>query len=181
MKAFTTAVTVALTLATAAVTTNANAQNNSGFYGEVGYTSVQYKGSGVKADMGMLGATLGYEINSYLAVEGMYATGISGDTVKILNVDVNFDIDHNYGVFLKPKYAVSKDLELFAKLGWNELKGTLSAVGRSASSSDDSFAYGIGAKYAINPKMYVTGGYSSLYDKNSTTTTGWNFGLGYKF
>ena len=185
MKTTITRISAALVLiaaATAATTASAQtASPETKFYGELGYTALQYKEPAGKADLGMGTATIGYEINKNFAVEGALGTGISDDNVNVLGTNVNVDVDNSYAVFLKPKAVVAQNLEVFAKLGWAKTKLKGSAGGFNASSTGSDFAYGAGAQYSITPTAYITGGYMKLYDKNSVTADGWNIGVGYKF
>lgn len=152
------------------------------FYGELGYTALSYKESGAPdADLGLLGATIGYEINKNLAVEGLLATGISDDTVQVGAVNVKVKNKDTYGFFLKPKAIVAENLEVSAKLGWAKSKIEASSLGVTASDSGSDFAYGVGVQYSVTPTAYITGGYSNFYNKDGTKVDGWNIGVGYKF
>jgi len=162
----------ALVLALAA--TSASAQ----VYGEAAYNAINIEGDGLDADVGVLNATIGYEVNQYLAVEAMAGTGVTDDDVDIGGgVNANIDVDRTYGVFLKPKAKLGQDFEVFARLGWAKTK---IKAGSDAQDESD-FAYGVGLQYTITPKAYVTGGYTNLYDKDGITVDGWTIGFGYKF
>ncbi|MFY9329250.1 MAG: porin family protein [Georgfuchsia sp.] len=170
-----TKISVAIALVVAA--TAASAQ----VYGEVAYTGLTYEEEGGKADLGTLGATIGYEINKNLAVEGMFAAGVQDDDVDVGGFNVNVDLKNTYGVFLKPKAELAENLEVYARLGWAKSKIEASAFGQTMSDSGSDFAYGVGLQYSFSPTTYVTGSYTNLYDKEGTTIDGWGIGIGYKF
>lgn len=167
---------VSVAIALIATASCANAQ----VYGEAAYSWISYENSGYKADLGAIGATIGYEINKNLAIEGMLSEGISDDSVQVLGLNIKVKGKDTYGVFLKPK-AVLGDVELYAKLGWAKSNVEYSIPGASVSDSGSDFAYGVGMQYSLSPKTYITGGYMKLYDKDSVTIDGWSFGFGYKF
>ncbi len=150
-------------------------------YGEVGYNAVDYKEAGRKASLGSLSATVGYNFHKNLAVEGFVATGIADDDVRVSGLNVNVEAKTSYGVFLKPKVALSDSFEVFAKLGWVESKIGASVANISVSEKGSDFAYGLGAQYNVSKKVYLSGGYNSFYSKNDVKVEGWNVGIGYKF
>ena len=169
-------------LALAAALMTAAAGASAQVYGELDYSFVSYKESGVPdATTGMLGGNLGYEINKNLALETRAAFGVMDDDVAYRGLNINVKVENTYGFYLKPKFSPAPNLELFAKLGYMHTKVKASALDFSQSSSGNDVAYGLGAQYGFTRQGYVTGGYSRFYDKDSTKLDGWNLGLGYKF
>ncbi|CAG4884917.1 Porin family protein [Georgfuchsia toluolica] len=176
MKTTLKSIAVALVLATAA--TSASAQ----VYGEIGYSALNADGDGVDVDLGTLGATVGYEINKNFAVEAMIAGGVQDDDIQDpLFGNINVDLKHTYGAFLKPKMNLGQNFEIFARLGWAKTKIEANGGGVTDSDSESDFAYGVGVQYSFSPKAYVTGGYMNLLDKDGIEVDGWNIGVGYKF
>lgn len=163
-------------------TLGAQAQSSgSGMYGELGWTNIAYKDSGYNIEPSMLRAIVGVDVHPNLAVEGMLGFGISDDTVTIRGVNVKTEIDNAWGVFLKPKTAVTPDLDLFARLGYVKAKVSASVPGYSASDSGGDMAYGLGLSYKLSDKMSLNADYMSYYNKNDVKGTGFTVGLGIRF
>ncbi len=173
MKLIKMAALAALTLATAGV----NAQ----LYGELGYTDIRDKfsidGTEYKPHLGALNGVIGYGVHPNLAVEGMLALGVKDDTVA----GVKTELQHSYGVFIKPRVMVSPAVELFGRIGYMESKTKASAGGVSATDSSGDWAYGLGANYYFQPDTYGTLSYMRLYDKDGEQINGLTLGVGMKF
>lgn len=158
-------------------------------YGEVGYTSTNATqniyGDGIKASPSALRGFLGYELNPNLAVEGMVAFGMSDATVKVNGVSatgVKLEIDNAFGLYLKPKAKLNDQVEIFGRVGFARVKGTISAAGfGSESDSDSSFSYGAGLSYAINPTTSLNADYMQYRSKDGFKVNGFTFGVGFKF
>ncbi len=176
---------IALASAIALASIGAQAQ----MYGEVGYTATTAKqnidGDGIKASPSALRGILGYELNPNLAVEGMVAFGMSDATVKVNGVSatgVKLEIDNAVGLYLKPKTKLNDQVELFGRVGFARVKGTISAAGfGSESDSDSSFSYGAGFSYAINPTTSLNADYMQYLSKDGFKVNGFTFGVGFKF
>lgn len=178
-----------LALAAIAITTAATAQT----YGEIGYTSVTAKetialnGSSydVKASPTALRGIFGYELNQNLAIEALAAFGLSDATVKVNGAGIpglKMEIDNVVGVYLKPKTKLNDNMEMFGRVGFARGKGTFSAIGvGSESSSANSFSYGAGLSYAIDPTTSLNADYMSYLNKDGFKANGFTFGVGFKF
>ena len=146
-------------LAAGAVQAQASPQGeSSGFYGEIGYTGLTYKEPEV---MGLLSAK-----DSKLE--------FFGQTFKV-------KIDNIWGAFLKPKVAVTPEVELFGRLGYARSQRSVSVDALSFSESGNSVAYGVGASYAINKRVSLNFDYMSYYNRDNIRIQGPTLGLGIKF
>ena len=174
MKIITKTVTVA---ALALAAAGANAQ----LYGELGYTDIRDKfsdsGTEYKANLGAINGIIGYGVHENLAVEGMLAFGVKDDTVA----GVKAELEHSYGVFVKPRVMLNPNFELFGRFGYVEHKLKASVPGHSLSDSNGDWAYGLGANYYFKPSTYGTLSYMRLYDKDGETVNGLTLGVGMKF
>jgi opacity protein-like surface antigen len=174
-------ISVASVLAIAAI--GAQAQT----YGEVGYTSTTFKGGAVgntqEGSPSVIRAILGYEINPNLAVEGMGAFGISDSTFKYNGErvpGVKLKADNALGVYLKPKMKLSESVEIFGRVGYTRVKGTVSYTD-PISSNYNSFSYGAGLGYAIDSKTSLNVDYMQYINKDGFKINGFTLGVGYKF
>lgn len=126
----------------------------------------------------------GYQINPYLAIEGYLGLGAGKATMTEngVNYGEKFKIDSSYGVFVKPRVAISNDMELFARLGYLESKFSDSNIYNTIpKTKQGSVAFGVGANYYFDHRTYLTGSYMSHHSKDGFTVTGVSIGVGYKF
>jgi outer membrane autotransporter protein len=141
-------------------------------YGELGYSWTQIHGNGFKATPGAVRGIIGYDLNPNLAVEGM----LEGGTRDATDNGVTAKLQSSYGLFVKPKYDFG-NAEVFARAGWARTNLDLS----TGNVSSNDFAYGVGAKYNVTPRMNVGLDYTRLADKNGVKVDGVTLGLGYHF
>lgn len=171
----------ALLIATGAQAQAQHKGNDAPFYGQIGYTALTYKEPGLNARPKALRLIGGYELNPHLAVEAQVLLGTKDGSVTFEGETVKVKADNIWGVFLKPKVAVMPDLELFGRLGFARTQREVSSPGLSEKQSANSFAYGIGAAYAINEKVSVSLDYMSYYDRKDIQFKGPTLGLAIKF
>jgi len=79
----------------------------------------------------------GYTINEFLAVEAKYINTPWGDEDKSIK---------HYGIYLKPTYSVTDNLDIYALLGYGKTECD------TLKDSETGFAWGAGAEYTINKK-----------------------------
>jgi opacity protein-like surface antigen len=124
-----------------------------------------------------------YEVQPTFSIEGMLGFGL-GDASVSASGNLNgskLKINNLFGIYAKPKYQFSPNLEGFLRVGIANGSGTMSYNGISASTSISSFSAGVGMSYAIDKKLSVNIDAMSYYNKNTTAVTGMTVGLGYKF
>jgi outer membrane autotransporter protein len=141
-------------------------------YGELGYSWTQIHGNGFKASPGAVRGIIGYDVHPNLAVEGMLEGGTGHDTDN----GITAKLKSSYGVFVKPKYDFG-NTEVFARVGYARTNLALSTGDVSA----NDFAYGVGVKYNVTPKVSVGLDYSRLAHKDGVKVDGVTLGLGYRF
>ena len=146
------------------------------FYGEVGYTFIKLKADGASIKPGLIRTIVGYELHPNVALEGMFAFGASDDTVD----GVKYKVTRSVGLFVTPKYAFDQ-FEVFGRLGYADSKIKASEAGVSASDSDGSFAYGLGAKYNFDKSFYGAVDYMRYYKKDDVKADGFTLSVGYRF
>lgn len=142
------------------------------FYGELGYSWTQIHGNGFKATPGAVRGILGYDLHPNVAVEGMVEGGTGNDTDN----GVSAKLKSSYGLFVKPKYDFG-NTEVFARAGFAHTNVGLS----TGDNSSNNFAYGVGVKYNVTPRVNVGLDYMRLADKNGVKVDGVTLGLGYHF
>jgi hypothetical protein len=108
---------VALLAVLAASSASAQSMNNSsGYYGEVGYSAIKFDDGETRGTPKLARFVIGKNVNENLAFEGMASFTLSKDALK--NGDYNEKLSaNNLGVYAKPKIEVTKDTEIFGRIG----------------------------------------------------------------
>lgn len=103
--------------------------------------------------LGNIDLLVGYEFHRHFAVEGRYTTTIS-ESDSIDSMD-------SWSIFVKPKYAVTEDIELYGLAGYGnvELDG---ASGSIADMDESGFQWGLGLSYMINDNFDLFADYKFL-------------------
>jgi outer membrane autotransporter protein len=91
-----------------------------------------------------------------------------------------------YGVYLKPKYNISENINVFARIGFAQstINGIMydgTNLYDTASASASTTSYGVGTSYKLNDKFNLNLDYMSYYNKNSIDINAVTLGVGYKF
>jgi len=128
-------------------------------------------------DVGTLGLMAGYKFNSYVAVEARYQMQIAdpawtGDSFAVDADDVDGTVAA-WGVYVKPMYPVTNELDVYALLGY---ASTTYTFGTAVNAVDDEivaegFAYGVGISYDVTENIAVFVDYVSLYAADAATYT----------
>jgi opacity protein-like surface antigen len=171
-------VMVATAFATTAFTVQAQ-----GVYGELAYTNarVQLKDMNEAEDYPLLRGIVGFELNKFLAIEGMAGIGLNNREDSILGIPIKSKIEHTYGVFVKPKLQFNDAFSIYGRAGYARSKVSVEGLGLERSETHSGFAYGAGATYNFTPQAYLNIDYMSYYNQNGSKAHGPSVGLGYKF
>lgn len=150
-----------------------------GPYLGAGYTdaSIDFDVIDKDADIGVLFARAGYQINQNIAVEGRLGTGVDDD--EIYGVEV--ELKDTYGVYVKAGFPTQSGLYPYALLGMTHVKVKASGFGGSETDSDSDISYGIGADYWFNSTVSAGLELANLYDKDGDEVTGITFGMNFRF
>jgi opacity protein-like surface antigen len=150
-------------------------------YGELGYSFLNVDANGLgDADPQALRGIIGYNFHPFLAAEGMLALGTRSDDINVGVGSIDVKLRNAIGLFAKPKFDFG-NVQAFARLGWVRSKVRASGFGVSASDSENDFAYGFGANYSFNPRMYVGADWMRYLDKDGLKVDGVTISLGYRF
>jgi outer membrane autotransporter protein len=76
---------------------------------------------------------------------------------------------------------LSDAFEIFARLGFADMKLKASAPRYSESGSESGSSYGAGLSYAITSNYSVSADYMNYIDKNGGKADGWTVGVRIKF
>ena len=147
--------------------------SENGYYGEIAYSDVSVSGAGGNANPQAMRLLLGNEMNKNLGVEAMYASTVSKDSRP--GYDASYS---SFGIFLKPKMALSDNTEIFARVGMLRADITASASG-SHTGSD--LAYGLGIQTNFTQSVYGQLDYMHSYDRDGVSAKGYALSLGMRF
>lgn len=175
-----------LSILTAISGTSAMAQTIGSTYGELGYTTVTGKTGDLTFNPTAARVTLGTVVDSNVALEGFYATGMGGDSNKYnsygTSVNLEIKVNNLYGFAVRPFYNVSSNVEIFGRIGnvWSKFDGTASAGTRQlndSTSSSDVF-YGVGLAFKLDDNWKAVVDYSKIKDSDDSMMA---IGLRYNF
>ncbi|MBL8553452.1 MAG: porin family protein [Phenylobacterium sp.] len=107
-------------------------------------------GSYGSADVKVIQGRAGYRFNDWIGVEGELATGLDSDKDTISGVRVKQTLKHEAAAYLVGFAPIAANTDLIARVGYGTTKAKVSAAGVSASDSNESFNYGVGAQHRFD-------------------------------
>src|SRR5689334_7141617 len=102
---------------------------------------------GGRADIKAIQGRLGYRFNNWIGVEGDLATGLKSDKDTIAGVEVSQKLKHSANAYVVGFAPIGPSTDLIARVGYGTTKVGAKAAGVSASDSEESFNYGVGAQH----------------------------------
>lgn len=144
-----------------------------GYYGELGYSQMKVTGAGGNSEPDAARYLLGSELNANMGLEATYTSTMAKDTRVGYEGSVSY-----FGIFLKPKMALTADTEVFARIGAVRADIT-AAVGDSHKGND--LAYGLGIQTKFTQSLYGQLDYMNAYDRSGVTAKGYTLSLGLRF
>lgn len=134
----------------------AAAQTVPSLYGTLGYTAVDSDDVTLGAITGRLGA----RFHQNFGVEGEAAIGVGDDSYTFGTTRVEAELKHSFAAYGVGFLPINEQFELLARVGYGTSKVGVSAAGVSASDSDESWNYGVGAQYLFDGLNGVRGDYT---------------------
>ena len=126
-----------------AIASAQDAASNQGVYGNLNLGIVDAGTADIKA----IGGRLGYRFNNWVGVEGELATGLKSDKDTIAGVEVSQKLKHSANAYVVGFAPIGANTDLIARIGYGTSKVSAKAAGVSASDSEESFNYGVGAQH----------------------------------
>lgn len=131
--------------------TRANAEDSSSFYVGAAYSSVSIKD--VDGKPAIATAIVGFPLMDNLSLEGRLGTGVKSiydsTFVGAVLVAGELKIDNYYGGFLRADLPVGEHMNLYLLGGYGTANVSVRTNFGSASDSESSGAYGIGAEAVV--------------------------------
>lgn len=124
----------------------------SGLYADIGYQFAAIEEDEIQADVGVLTAHLGYNVNSVFAVEGEVGVGVRAEDIGIaMNTNAEIGVDHIFGVYARFQAPISETFKVFARAGLVNVQVGVQVGEESeedfADRAENGAAYGLGAEY----------------------------------
>jgi hypothetical protein len=179
--------TVAIALALAGTSAFAQSKlDTNSWYAELGYNSAQYNIDGISglSNANNLLIAVGKNMSENYALEGVYVTGMNDSTTTSPGTTLNFKLAGSYGLYIKPKFQVNDQVELFGRVGYFSAKGNFKFPSFPALDSDTtgtSPSYGLGVKVKITPNIYSSLDWMQMYKKDGADIKGFGLSVGYNF
>jgi opacity protein-like surface antigen len=159
------------------------------FYMDTSINVVKYTEPGLTFGPTALRVILGKKTSETFGYEGMLGFGVRNAQTQYTATDgtatsVTGEINNLYGLYIKARKGLGKDLEIFGRMGMASGERTLSTYPTGLSESDNKFlgfSYGLGAKAAIEKDMSVQFDYMSYYHKGLTAIDAFSLGLSIDF
>lgn len=169
---------IALMAVFAAGAASAQSLSNQGYYGEVGYTALNLKNdnNGFDATPKLVRVTFGKEIDKNLSIEGSYAFTASKDSSVVGGTNYTAKATA-FGVALKPKMEVAKNVEAFARVGATHSK----YEDEASSVSKTKLSYGIGLQAQLTKDVYGQVDYMNYYKQDGISAKGFTVSVGTRF
>jgi hypothetical protein len=178
-------VAIALALAGTSAFAQSKLDSNS-WYAELGYNSAQYDISGLSglsnANNLLLG--VGKNMSENYALEGVYVTGMSDSTTTSPGTTVNVKLAGSYGLYVKPKFKINNQVELFGRVGYFSANSTTKFPSFPRFNEDNngtSPSWGLGIKVKITPNVYSSLDWMQMYKKDGADIKGFGLSVGYNF
>jgi len=113
----------------------------------------------------------GYEYNQYIGVEvrGLYSS-----------IEKDIATTQHYGIYLKPMYPVSENINVYGLLGYGKTK--LECVVDTLSYDKNGFSWGVGLEYDFSDKESdrEEGIYDRTFDGQADQEKGWGLWVDYQ-
>ena len=127
-----------------------------------------------------LGGRVGYRFNDWIGVEGEAAFGVKGDDVTVSGVSADVDLKHQAAAYAIAFLPVGEGTDVFARIGYGTVKIKASALGATASGSDESVNFGVGAQHHFDGLNGVRFDYTR-FDFDGGDADTWSISYSRKF
>lgn len=153
-----------------------------GYFG-AGFSRMTYEESDVSAEADPTALFLrgGWRFNDYLAAEARLGAGVSDDSVHVMGVSVDVEVDYFVGGYLKAGLPVGNLLYPYVVVGATKAELTASAGGFDFSDDATDVSYGAGVDFRFNERLSAGVEYMNYIDKDGGELSGISIGLDISF
>lgn len=150
------------------------------FYGTVGYDDISLS----HVNLGAIQTRLGARFGPYFGVEGEASWGVNDDRFHTsTGASVTEKLDSQEAIYGVGFWPVSPNFDLLARVGYGHTTGTGSIPGVTPGVKGDSWNYGVGGQYMLDPKNGVRVDYTreSFQPKGADDANVWSVAYVRKF
>ena len=165
----------------AMLSTSAYAQLEPKAYAEFSYAHIHVNTGGYSSKPALGIIIVGLDLNEYLAVELLGATGTHNGSFKYAENTFVIDVDSALGGYLKVGGEVGPKLRLFGKIGVIRSRVTASSPPEFFSQTETNISYGAGIEYNFSDVVYLQSNYISYYNAHGKTAHGPAIAFGFRF
>lgn len=133
------------------------------------------------ANLWGLGGRLGYRFHQNFGVEGEGSFGIKSDDATVLGVDADVKLKHQLAAYLVGFLPVNEKTDLIARVGYGTQKIKVSALGASASGSEESVNFGVGVQHHFDGLNGIRADFTRQEFDGSGNANVWSIGYSRKF
>ena len=150
-------------------------------YLELGLVNVTVDSTAGKASPNAIRLVSGTDFHPYMGLEALLALSTSDGNATINKVPGQLKLNNPWGLYLKPKFDVSPQIDVFGRIGFASTSLSASGSLASASGTSQSGAYGLGLRYKFNKSLGINMDYMTYLKSGNTEVKGATIGLGYRF
>ncbi len=154
-------------------------------YGGLDYLLVTYEEPGFDVDVSAVRGRGGIYVSQYFAVEGAVGLGITDYTESVYyngyNVEVKFELDNYFGIYIHGEYPASKVFKIFGIVGFTNANASATAsigtTSESDSTSESDLSMGIGAEILPTDMLGINIEYMQYISKTEFEVSAFVIGL----
>lgn len=125
---------------------------------------------------------IGLQITANFSGELRAGMGLRDESVAVLGTDVDLELDHFYGAYLRGGFQASDEVSPYVIIGYTEGELTGSAPGaNSATVSESDMSLGFGVDFLVDNSVTVNIEYMRYLDKEGFDVSGPAFGISSSF
>ena len=179
MKTLFAAATISVLAVSAPALAQPAAPQNTGLYGNLGYTNFGHS----DVDLDALQGRLGYRFNNYVGVEGELAAGIGSDKTDVApGIESKTKLKHQEAIYGVGFLPLSPQWDLIGRVGYGNTKVRTKVGGASASDNEQSWNFGVGTQYHFDGKNGVRADYTRQeYEGDAGHADVWSIGYSRRF
>tara|TARA_R110001583_G_scaffold60835_3_gene180416 strand:+ start:998 stop:1546 length:549 start_codon:yes stop_codon:yes gene_type:complete len=125
---------------------------------------------------------IGLQLNSNFSGELRAGMGLRDETIDVIGTDVDLELDHFYGAYLRGGFQASEEVSPYVVIGYTKGELTASEPGvgsKTASESDMSFGFGV--DFLVDNLVTVNIEYMRYLDKDGFDVSGPSLGISSSF
>jgi outer membrane immunogenic protein len=124
--------------------------------GTIGYSKLDADG----VDLGAVTGRLAWTANDIFGVEGEVHVGIDDDRQVVGGVATDVELKHAAAIYGTAGVPLGENGRVFGRVGYGTQKFEARAAGVTASDSDESFNYGVGAQFFLDGVNGIRGDFT---------------------